>query len=130
MEAKIKHLEFIQATINRMASNSFLLKGWTVTLIGGLIAVALKQVDPHYLYISMLILVMFWLLDAYYLSRERKFVALYDHVRTSKSDTTDFSMETQNFKKRCSLLRCAVSNTLLLFYGGLLVIQLIIHHFI
>ena len=130
MEAKIKHLEFIQTTINRMANNSFLLKGWTVTLTGGLIAISFKQVDPHYLYISMLILVMFWLLDAYYLSRERKFVTLYDHVRTLKSETTDFSMETHSFKKRCSLLRCAVSHTLLLFYGGLLVIHLIIHRFV
>ncbi len=34
MEQKIKHLEFIQAAINRMAGNSFLLKGWTVTLSG------------------------------------------------------------------------------------------------
>ena len=38
MEQKIKHLEFIQTTINRMAGNSFLLKGWTVTLTGGLLA--------------------------------------------------------------------------------------------
>lgn len=28
MENKIKHLEFIQGVINRMANNSFMLKGW------------------------------------------------------------------------------------------------------
>jgi hypothetical protein len=33
MENKHKHLEFIQAAVNRMASNLFLLKGWTITLI-------------------------------------------------------------------------------------------------
>ncbi len=29
MDAKLKHLEMIQAVITRMAHNSFLLKGWT-----------------------------------------------------------------------------------------------------
>ena len=33
MEKKIKHLEMIQAVIVRMGNNSFLLKGWSVTLI-------------------------------------------------------------------------------------------------
>lgn len=38
MEAKLKHLEFIQAAIGRMASNSFLFKGWTITIAAGLSA--------------------------------------------------------------------------------------------
>jgi len=33
MEAKLKHLEMIQDVIKRMASNSFLLKGWSLTLV-------------------------------------------------------------------------------------------------
>ena len=33
IEIKIRHLEMIQAVITRMASNSFMLKGWAVTLI-------------------------------------------------------------------------------------------------
>lgn len=32
MDNKLKHLELIQGVINRMASNSFKLKGWAVTL--------------------------------------------------------------------------------------------------
>jgi hypothetical protein len=39
MENKIKHLEFIQSTVGRMASNLFLLKGWTITLIAAVFAV-------------------------------------------------------------------------------------------
>ena len=37
MENKIKYLEMIQSVINRMANNSFCLKGWTVTLVSGFI---------------------------------------------------------------------------------------------
>jgi hypothetical protein len=93
MEAKIKHLEFILATINRMANNSFLLKGWTVTLVGGLLALSFKEIDHRYLYISLIVLAIFWLLDSYYLSRERNFVNLYNQVRNKPDEAIDFSMD-------------------------------------
>lgn len=35
MDGKIKHLELVQGVINRMANNSFMLKGWAVTLVAG-----------------------------------------------------------------------------------------------
>ena len=43
MEQKMKHLELIQEVIKRMANNSFLLKGWTVTLVTGILALASKD---------------------------------------------------------------------------------------
>ena len=128
MEAKVKHLEFIQAAINRMASNSFLLKGWTVTLAGGLLALTFKQADRHYLYISYAILGLFWLLDSYYLSRERRFVALYNTVRVKREEDIDFSMHT-SAHKQCRWLVCAVSRTMLLFYGGLFAVHVLFNHF-
>jgi hypothetical protein len=36
MENKLKHLEFIQAVINRMANTSSLLKGWSIAIIAAL----------------------------------------------------------------------------------------------
>lgn len=33
MDRKIKHLEFIQGVINRLASDSFRMKGWSVVLV-------------------------------------------------------------------------------------------------
>ena len=44
-ENKLKHLELIQGIINRMASNSFALKGWAVTLVAGIFALASKDTD-------------------------------------------------------------------------------------
>ncbi len=43
MEAKLKHLELSQGVINRMAGNSFLLKGWSVTLVSALFALSAKD---------------------------------------------------------------------------------------
>ena len=34
-EKVIRHLELIQAIVNRMGSNSFLLKGWSMALVVG-----------------------------------------------------------------------------------------------
>ena len=45
MENKRKHLEFIQAIISRMSSNLFFLRGWTITLIGALLALFSKNND-------------------------------------------------------------------------------------
>ncbi len=33
MEAKLKHLEFMQGVINRLATDSFRVKGWVVVLV-------------------------------------------------------------------------------------------------
>lgn len=125
METKIKHLEFIQATINRMAHNSFLLKGWSVTVVGGLLAFSLKELNCFYILISTGVLFFFWLLDSYYLSQERQFIKLYNHVRR-KTEETDFSMDTKEFRETRDWFRCAFSKTLSLFYGGLLVVHLLI----
>lgn len=130
MEAKIKHLEFIQATINRMAGNSFLLKGWAVTLVGALFALTFKEVDPLYLIISLVVLVLFWRLDSYYLSRERLFIKLYEQVSVSTTDSTNFSMSTKSFEKDITVGGCAFSETMRLFYGGLAVAHIIILIFI
>lgn len=78
MEKKLKHLEMIQAVINRMANNSFMLKGWTVTLVAGIFALASKDADKMYFLIAYIPLIIFWGLDSYYLLQERLYRSLYD----------------------------------------------------
>lgn len=129
MEAKQKHLEFIQNTINRMAGNSFLLKGWAVTIVGGLLAFTFKEMNQQYTYISLVLLLSFWLLDSYYLAQERCFIKLYDYVRQKKGET-DFSMKTKNFKKWFDWPCSVFSLTMVLFYGGLTAVHLIIIYYI
>ena len=76
-----KHLEFIQAIIARMAGNSFLLKGWTVTVSAALFELAVKDSDATVAVIALFPALSFWGLDAYYLRQERLFRKLYDAVR-------------------------------------------------
>ena len=54
MENKLKHLEFIQTVINRMAGNCFLLKGWAITLVAALFALSAKDTNHNYFLIAYL----------------------------------------------------------------------------
>lgn len=65
MEKKIKHLEFIQSVITRISSNSFLVKGWTITLISALFALAAKDANIQYVLISYIIIPVFWVIDGF-----------------------------------------------------------------
>jgi hypothetical protein len=76
-----KHLEFIQQVVTRMNSNSFQLKGWSVALVAGLFALAVAEANKVFAGLAIFPIVIFWLLDAYYLGMERWFRELYDHLR-------------------------------------------------
>ena len=90
---KIKHLEMIQDIIRRMASNSFMLKGWAVTLVAGIFALSSKDAEKLYFLIAYIPIFVFWGLDAYYLLQERLYRALYDKVRQLDEKDIDFSMK-------------------------------------
>lgn len=128
MENKQKHLEFIQSAVGRMASNLFLLKGWTITLIAALFALAAKDSDRTYFLIAYLPALMFWTLDGYFLSQERRFRALYDHVRKLEESDIDFSMDTSAFKSeaRNTWLGAMFSGTLLIYYGALVLTMVVV----
>ena len=99
MENRRKHLEFIQAIVSRMAGNLFFLRGWTITLITGVFALSAKDMNQVYLSIAYFLIFIFWVLDGYFLSQERLFRALYNHVRKLPEKDIDFSMNTNEFKK-------------------------------
>ena len=130
MENKRKHLEFIQGTINRMTGHLIFLRGWTITLIAALLALFVKVTNHNYIYVVYFPVIIFWILDGYFLSQERLFRALYDHVRKLGEKKIDFSMDTSEFKqdKKNSWVFSIFSSTLLFFYLPLLAIVLLITH--
>lgn len=118
MENKRAHLAMIQGVINRMAGNSFLLKGWTLTLVAALFALAQKESDSAFTNLAYFPTVIFWGLDSYYLWQERLFKKLYDRVRLMDEISIDFSMDRKLVRKEAgSWLRATFSRTLIPFYG-------------
>lgn len=126
-ENKLKHLEFIQLVITRMNVNSFLLKGWSVTLISALFALAAKDAEINYVIITYISTPVFWMLDGYYLSQERQYRELYNNVKDLSPDLVDFNMNARIYNEgKRRWLNSIGSITLISFYGTLLIITLII----
>lgn len=119
LDNKNKHLEFIQNVISRMAGNSFMLKGWAVTLIAGIFVLAGKDTDTLYFLLAYIPVIMFWILDAYYVFQERLYRSLYDRVRQTDVENIDFSLEAspEELKnKENRFCKCFFSKTEILFY--------------
>jgi hypothetical protein len=93
-KGQIKHLEMLQAAITRMASNSFMIKGWYITLVSALLALSAKDTKGM-VFVAYLPVLMFCWLDAFFLRRERLFRKLFDRTREDSHAETDFSMNTQ-----------------------------------
>lgn len=120
MESKIKHLEMIQGVINRMAHNSFLLKGWSVILVSALFALAAKDSNICFVILAYFPALAFWILDGYCLWQERLFRALYDKVRKMNEADIDFSMDTLDLVGEVKPWRkVTFSKTLRLFHGAI-----------
>ena len=121
MNNKLKHLEFIQGVINRLATNSFQMKGWTVVLVAAILVLLARENRLDTTYIALAPILFFWALDAYFLWQERLYRALYDHVRSLADTQVDFSMNVTAFRTGYprSWLGAAVSRTLLFFYTAL-----------
>ncbi len=121
------HLEMIQNIINRLSRNSFLLKGWSVILVSSFFALAAVNDKVYFVLLAYFPLVVFWILDAYFLWQERLFRALYDHVRGQQEEEVDFSMNTSTIEKKVKpWANVILSKTLLMFHGTILVSILII----
>lgn len=98
-EDQRKHLEFIQNVITRMNSNSFTIKGWAITLVSALFALAAKDSDVRYVLISYISIFTFWCLDAYYLSMERQYRSLYNDIIDPSKSIQLYSMSIENYNK-------------------------------
>lgn len=124
-EDKHKHLEFAQGIINRMGQNSFLLKGWTITLVAALFALAAKDSKSSFFIVAYFPSTIFWLLDSYYLYQERLFRKVYDDIRNDAS--INFSLSTKKFDNGViDFAKAAFSKTIILFYGSIITTLLII----
>jgi len=132
MENKRKHLEFIQEAINRMAGNLFYLRGWTITLVAGLFALLVKNANHNFIFVVYFPVIIFWVLDGYFLSQERLFRSLYDDVRKLNEGKIDFSMDTGKYTKdeNNSWVNAMFSSTLLFFYIPLIIIMLLVTYLV
>jgi hypothetical protein len=108
-----------------MANNSFLIKGWTITLV---VVTLLLKGNKYHTFIAFIPILVFWFLDAYFLRLERLYRRLYNWVKDNRLKTEDFlfDLNYKRFEKEeQSILRIMFSITLGLFYGSIFGLTLI-----
>jgi hypothetical protein len=124
VENKIAHLGFIQGAINRMAGNSFLIKGWIVTLVAAIFALSTKSPDAKLTWLAIAAILIFWSLDTYYLRQEKLFRRLYEKVADGSVDSNKFTMNTSILQKEVqSFFSLAFSISELPFYFLLILLM-------
>jgi hypothetical protein len=124
-EYMIREMEMTQRVIDRLALNSFAVKGWAVTLVVGIL---LFRGPAHQVWIAFLPILVFWYLDAYFLWLERMYRTLFEWIRDNRSKTDEhlFDMNPHRFEKAVpSKLRTAFSTTLVCLYGTMAIVTIL-----
>jgi len=117
-----KEIELIQGIIRCMASNSFLLKGWAVTLV---VVTLLLRGAGYQPLIALIPLLGFWILDAYFVWQERMYRRLYIWVTKNRlaNDSYLFNLNASRFRSEVEPpWRIMFSGTLFCFYGPILLL--------
>lgn len=123
-DIKLRNLEMIQHLITRMAQNSFVLKGWSITIVTAAFSINGNANALSVYLLIYFITMMFWLLDSYYLSLERGYRELYSECLEREGCNFDFKLRNQNSIKKYIL--CIFSKVEFGFYFLLLLMVSII----
>ena len=125
MERTIAHLGFIQAVITRMGANSFLLKGWSITLVAAIFALSAKDADHRFVLLAYFPVIVFWGLDGFFLHQEKLFRKLYEEVANANIASDAFTMNTEAVRSLVPSLPVVIfSKTLLIFHGSIVAVVL------
>lgn len=138
-----KEIDLIQSCINRMASNSFEIKKWTVGIVA-ILAGLLKQggdtKDIRACLLFLMVIVMFWGLDAFFLKTEKLYRKKYAWVIQNRlKENSDHLFDLNPYEEQMMLdsntnmpclLGVMFSKTLLPFYFVLAVFCCVIIMFL
>ncbi|MEV5953676.1 hypothetical protein AB0M11_07845 [Streptomyces sp. NPDC051987] len=121
-EQDVKHLELLQSVISRLGNNSFLVKGWCITLDSTLIAVTNGRPPWKTIPVAVTVAIGFWLLDGYYLRQERLFRGLHEKVATGgEGSPPPFTMDAHRYGGEAPWPPVLLSRPMLFCYGSLII---------
>lgn len=139
-----KEIDLIQGCINRMAHNSFIIKGWLISLIAVVLTLLPEKFEIKWLcLVGLLITICFWYLDGYFLKIERLYKWKYDWIISQRLNTDKYmyNLNPHNSnmwlpnkdgskKKSPNEIEVMFSTTLIPLYLPIIIVILIIfiHH--
>ncbi|AGT74701.1 hypothetical protein HPSA20_1492 [Helicobacter pylori SouthAfrica20] len=100
----VEELKILQGIINRMVQNSLECKKWTLALVVGVLSLKIEAISNFYgLCVLGVLLLCFYLLDAYYLKQERLFREQYQWLIKNRLKTDERLFEALPVQKTCQL---------------------------
>jgi len=110
-----------------MNANSFLIKGWAITLVSALFALAANDSNINFVLVTYIVIPVFWLLDGFFIAIERQYRDLYEEVAKKTENEIDFNMNTSKYNTGNRIWLAGIfSKTLIPFYGISIVTTLIV----
>ena len=130
------YLNILQGVITRMATNSANCKTWCITLVSAIVVIIADKAKPNYVWIALLPVILFFLLDAYYLGQERSFRAIYNsfiqRLNAGNANKNDlFSLTPiRGFNVVQMTFKAISSFAVYPFYSTLIVLLILAHYLI
>ena len=121
-----------------MAQNSFMIKGWSFTLVAAFIALAAERLELYVLCtVGIFILFTFWCLDAFFLKMEKLYRLKYEWVIAERPkgnkdclyDLNPYQTKTMIVGKKAPpviTVMFSKPHTLLMFYGSPILIGIVV----
>ena len=135
-----KEIDLIQSCISRMAQNSFMVKGWVITLVAACCAVSsLNSSEWKILFIfGGLAIILFWYLDAFFLKMERLYRFKYEWVIKNRMRKDEYAFDLNPYNKQMwetekkdpSITKVMVSKTLCPMYLLLLAFDVFVFFYL
>lgn len=131
-----KEIDLIQSVINRMAKNSFLIKGWLISLVVVILALKPNEVNINLTVIILgIVTIAFWYLDAFFLKTEKIYREMYEFVIEEREkgvfdnlyNLNPSKMPSNVKKKYPNILEVMFSKTLRWFYLILLIALILMY---
>lgn len=136
----LKEIDLIQSCINRMAQNSFMVKGWAISLVAVVLALLPESFNLTGLcLIGIVATLCFWYLDAFFLRTERLYRWKYEWVLEKRLSCEDFCYDLNPYnsqmwllnkdgtgKKTPCIIEIMATKTLLPIYPPLVVLSLVV----
>ena len=99
-EVLYKEIDLIQSCIKRMAQNSFMVKGWLITILAVVFALLPERVNLRFLcLLSFIIILCFWYLDGFFLKAERLYRWKYEWVISQRLNSTEYVFDLNPYNK-------------------------------
>lgn len=116
-----KEIDLIQSCISRMTNNSFMLKGWLVSLMVVIITLTPENSNQVMAGLVMLTLTLaFWYLDGFFLRTEKLYREMYNWMlekRREGSKEAQYDLNPERFDSQVGSIRKVMwSKTLRWFY--------------